>query len=185
LEQEINNALDVLKNGGTILYPTDTIWGIGCDATNVNAVEKVNNIKERQPEKGYIILASNIEMISKYVTRINNWENILEENKNATIIYPQSQELAPDVSNTAGTVAIRIPNNVFCLKLIKKLGKPIVSTSANKSGDTYPSSFSDVNSTILDAVGYTVKLRQNEETSFKPSSIIRITTEGTAEFIRE
>ncbi len=164
LEKEIdiilNECITQLKQNGCILYPTETVWGIGCDATNENAIEKIYQIKERTSEKSLIILVSSISMLKKYVPELSqNSITILETfPKPLTVIYPQVKGLAKNVHHADGSVAIRIIKNKFCEQLITAFEKPIVSTSANLSGQPTPLSFHSISQDILNRVDYIVNL---------------------------
>ena len=176
---EINNSLKVLKQQQILLYPTDTVWGIGCDATNENAVAKVFELKERSESKSLIILVDGIEMLQKYVPSVS--ESVLNLLKNTlkptTIIYNNPIGLAKNVVAKDNTVAIRIVQNDFCNHLITAFGKPIVSTSANISGNPTPKSFQEIQQSILDSVDYIVNL-QREEINEKSSTILKIGDKG-------
>ena len=187
IEQELRNALQVLRIGGVILYPTDTIWGIGCDATNSNAVDIVFKIKQREESKSLIILIDQQEKLNKYLNEVPAmaW-NLMEVNdKPLTIIYPGAKGLEPRVINEDGSVAIRLTKDDFCSKLIQKLGKPIVSTSANISGELAPGKFQEISEQILNQVDYIVKLRQQESTISQPSAIIKLALNGEFKIIRK
>jgi len=179
-------VLDVLGSKKTILYPTDTVWGIGCDATIEEAVAKIYEIKEREESKSLIILVSSLEMLQKYVkvVPVKVLEILKEVNKPTTIVYNNPRGLASNVIAKDGTVAIRIVKDTFCKRLIEKLGKPIVSTSANISGEPTPQSFSEIGDVILEAVDYVVNLRKKEKAT-ATSKILRINDLGEVEVIRE
>ncbi|MFB0937434.1 MAG: L-threonylcarbamoyladenylate synthase, partial [Urechidicola sp.] len=156
---ELRNSLDSLNRGKTILYPTDTVWGIGCDATDIDAVSKVYSIKNRQESKSVIILVSSIHMLKKHVSVSKQVLAFLNTTvKLTTVIYKNPKGIAKNIIGTDNTVAIRIVQDDFCRKLIKKLGRPIVSTSANVSGDVTPSSFDKIQKSILESVDYVVNL---------------------------
>lgn len=185
--EEINKCIEVLKSGGTILYPTDTIWGIGCDATNKNAVEKIFKIKQREESKTFIVLVDRIEMLNKYIKEVPAiaWDLIETTDTPLTIIYDGAINLAPNAIAEDGSIAIRITSDEFCKKLIYRLGKPIVSTSANTSGESTPQNFMEVNPYILKAVDHVVEWRQNDLSKSIPSSIIRIKENGEFKIIRK
>ncbi|MDP4292599.1 MAG: L-threonylcarbamoyladenylate synthase [Bacteroidota bacterium] len=182
-EQELWRAVEILKSGGTILYPTDTIWGIGCDATNFEAVENVYKIKHRVESKSLIILLDEVSKLYDYVEKVPDIsiDLINSLNKPTTIIYSNAKNLSPNVIATDGSIAIRVTKDPFCRDLIKLLGKPIVSTSANISGDPSPVIYRDVHEDILNGVDYVVNLYQSRVNSSKPSTIIRLFENG--EFI--
>tara|TARA_B100000809_G_scaffold43630_1_gene37854 strand:- start:21585 stop:22133 length:549 start_codon:yes stop_codon:yes gene_type:complete len=169
-----------------ILYPTDTVWGIGCDATSEVAVNKIFKIKNRVESKSLIILVNSLEMLKEYITVIpDSVLNILTTaTKPTTIIYENPKGLAKNVVASDNTVAIRIVKHDFCEKIIQQLGKPIVSTSANISGEPTPKSFSEISQEILDSVDYVVALEQNKKNNTS-SRILRITGKNKVEVIRE
>jgi L-threonylcarbamoyladenylate synthase len=182
----IDQTIEVLKNGGTILYPTDTIWGIGCDATNEAACQKILELKNRPTEKSFIVLMDSIAMLEKYVPEFNEiCYELLEIAENPlTLIYPSAKGLAPSVLAKDGSVGIRITKDPTCLKLIRSLKKPIVSTSANLSGTANPSTFDAIDPTIKKGVDALLELRLDEKMA-TPSQIIRIALDGTIEIIRK
>ncbi len=186
MHDDINKAVEVLRNGGTILYPTDTIWGIGCDATNARAISKVYKIKFRSPQKPMILLAESVTMIGHYVENLPEIAlEVLESYKEPiTVVYEKARNLPRNLVPKDGTIAIRIPRDEFCLQLIKLLGKPIISTSANMSGDPSPVSFSKISSKIKDAVDYICTAKYTEIKTPKPSTIIRIQDDGQMHIIR-
>jgi L-threonylcarbamoyladenylate synthase len=171
----IEETLKHLVNGKTILYPTDTVWGLGCDATNIEAVKEIYKIKNREESKSLIVLVSSLEMLKKYVTVPEKASEILKKaQKPTTIIYSNPTGIASNIINKEdNTLAIRIVQNDFCEELIEKFGKPIVSTSANVSGNPTPKSFSEVEQSILDSVDYIVNLQQ-DKVSEKSSTILKI-----------
>ncbi len=183
---EINTSLEVLKNKKTLLYPTDTVWGIGCDATSETAVAKIFHIKKRAESKSLIILVDGLEMLQQYIPRISKpvFNYIQRISKPTTIIYNNPIGLAKNVVAKDNTVAIRIAQNDFCKQLITAFGKPIVSTSANKSGNLTPKSFQEIEKSILDSVDYIVDL-QREEINDKSSTILKIGDNGELIVLRE
>ncbi len=187
LNREIEKALDVLKKGGTILYPTDTIWGIGCDATNVKAVEKVYKIKQRPDSKSLITLVSDTDQLQEYAQNIppTVFDLIKQSEKPITIIYPKGKGLASNVIAEDGSVGIRIVNHPFCQKLIRVLGNPIVSTSANISGTPSPIYFRAISQEIRNSVDYVVEIDQELIEEIKPSRIIKLEENGLFTIIRE
>ncbi len=182
----IKTTLKYLTQGKSILYPTDTVWGIGCDATDEEAVKKVYKIKQRNESKSLLILVNSIEMLSTIISEIPKAVlEILESNTTpTTIIYNNPKGLAKNVVSDDNTVAIRIVQNEFCRQLIEEFGKPIVSTSANTSGFDTPESFSDIESEIIENVDYVVALQQNEKSS-KSSRILKLTDNGSIEIVRD
>lgn len=187
MRQEINNALEVLKNGGVILYPTDTVWGLGCDATNEEAVAKVNEIKGRSADKSLIVLLDNDNKLQSYVTEIPDvaYELIEYAENPMTIVFSGAKNLAKNVINTDGSVGIRVVKHDFCEQLLQRFRKPIVSTSANKSGEPTPKFFDEISEDIKDAVDYIVDYNQEDRTAKKPSTIIKLGPSGQFEFIRK
>ncbi len=186
-EEEIKKTVAVLREGGTILYPTDTIWGIGCDATNANAVEKIFAIKNRVANKSMIVLVDDESRLQRYVKEVpSNAFDLIEFSENPlTIIYPKGTNLPPTVVAEDGSVAIRIVKDDFCKQLIRKLNKPLISTSANISNEAAPSNFSEINDVIKDGVDYVVNLRQQEKKQSKPSVMMRLELDGKIKFIRK
>lgn len=184
--EEIQHFATALKAGKTLLYPTDTVWGIGCDATNENAVKKIYQIKQRAESKSLIILVDSLEMLKIYVDAIPKKviEILASATKPTTIIYNSPEKLAKNIIAKDNTVAIRIVENDFCKALIKEFGKPIVSTSANISGEPTPKSFAEISNAILDSVDYIVDL-QLEEFSKSPSRILKIDEKGGIVVLRE
>lgn len=186
MEEDIEKCYDVLVKGGVILYPTDTVWGIGCDATNFTAIEKVFKIKQRKETKSLIILLDNIDKLKDYVEEIPviTYDFIKQYKNPLTIIYPKAKNLAENVIAKDGSIGIRIAKDDFCKKLISQFGKPIVSTSANLSQQATPFSFGKISEEIKTAVDYIVKYHQNFISSFKPSTIIKIGENGNYHVIR-
>ncbi len=186
IDSVIREALEVLKRGGVILYPTDTVWGIGCDACNSEAVRKVFEIKRRSEAKSLVILAENLDMICKYVKVIPQIAIDLVEVNDApmTIIYPGAQYLAPEVVAEDGSVGIRIPMNDFCVQLMHKLHRPLVSTSANISGEPTPAGFDEIPREIVEAVDYVVPASFGRGATGKASQIIKLGLRGEVEIIR-
>ena len=186
MEKEINRCIDVMKKGGTILYPTDTIWGIGCDATNEKAVDKIYRLKKRINIKSLIRLLDSAESISQYVKTIPAiaWDLMDSVDKPLTIIYPNAQNLPKNVVADDNSIAIRIVKEEFCIRLIRSFGKPIVSSSANISGEPAPLVFKCVSKEILKGVDYVVNLYQDRLQEVKPSRIIKLNENGEFNIIR-
>ena len=178
MNNEITNAVDVLKSGGIILYPTDTIWGIGCDAYCDIAVKKIYEIKRRDHSKPLICLASSFEMVGKYV-RISNLKKLksISEKSPTTFIFNNPVKISKYVSTNNYSIGFRVPNDNFCLELINKFGRPIVSTSANISGIDIPLEFNLISSEIKSKVDYIVKYGHNKK-SCAASSILKIDRNG-------
>ena len=186
-KEDIENSLKVLHGGGVILYPTDTIWGIGCDATNSSAVDKIFRIKTTRDNKSLIILVNSDSMLERYVGNIPDVAlNILQvSDKPITIIYPKAKNLAPGICAEDGSVGIRICMEKFCNELITRFRRPIVSTSANISGKPSPSNFGDVSETIINSVDYLVSYRQDDRQKFHSSPVIKIEQNGVIKIIRK
>jgi len=186
LDNEIDKTIQVLKKGGVILYPTDTIWGIGCDATNNKAVEKIYKIKQRAQQQSFIILLDNAEKIKDYVEHVPSiaYDLISQYVRPLTIIYPAAKNIAKNVMAADGSIAIRIVNELFCKTLIQQFGKPIVSTSANISGEANPISFSVISEKIQSTVDYAVEWERNIVRQVTPSTIIRLFDNGTFDVVR-
>jgi L-threonylcarbamoyladenylate synthase len=186
VKNEIKKCIEVLEKEGTILYPTDTIWGIGCDATSERAVEKIYHLKKRLESKSLIILLADMKEISKYVETIPDIARDLMKNveRPLTIIYPNAQNLAKNVIAEDNSIAIRIVKNEFCKALIREFGKPIVSSSANIAGEMSPMVFKCVSKEILDHVDYVVTLYQDVLQEVKPSRIIKLKENGEFHIIR-
>lgn len=187
LKQEIEAAVKVLKEGGVILYPTDTVWGIGCDAADKEAVARVFEIKERADAKSLITLVADADVIGRYVKVIPQMaiELIEINDKPMTIIYPGAMGLAENVVAGDGSVGIRIPQSEFCRQLCRRFGGAIVSTSANISGEDAPASFEDINAAILDAVDHIVDPCYEEGATGVSSQIIKVGLDGEIKVIRE
>lgn len=186
MQEEIKKAADTLRKGGTILYPTDTIWGIGCDATNCEAVKKVFTIKGREETKSLLMLVDSLDRVYRYVENVPDiaCELIEASDVPLTIIYSCAVDLAGNLINEDGSIGIRITRDPFCRELIRRFGKPIVSTSANQSDCPHPGNFSEISSDIISSVDYVVNHRQTEKTKFNPSPIIKLGPKGEIKIIR-
>jgi L-threonylcarbamoyladenylate synthase len=186
-KEDITHSLKTLKEGGVILYPTDTVWGLGCDATSPSAVEKIFRIKFRGDGKSLIVLVDSELMLKRYVKDIPEVALDLAEVSDTplTIIYPQARNLAPGVCSEDGSVGIRICRDKFCNELIGRFRKPIVSTSANISGEPAPSCFSEISETIILKSDYTIKYRQEDRQKYRASSVIKIELNGVIKIIRQ
>jgi len=171
----LNQSIEVLLNSQVILYPTDTVWGLGCDATNVDAVAKIFKLKNRVESKSLVVLVSSMEMLHTYVGTVPQKaiDIISKTKKPTTIIYSNPKGLADNAIALDNTIAIRIPTHNYCLEIINKLGKPIISTSANISGESTPKSFSEISLPILEGVDYVVNLEQDKITD-KSSTILKL-----------
>lgn len=186
INQAVEEAVKVLKEGGVILYPTDTIWGLGCDATNPAAVEKIFQIKKRSDSKSVIILVNGLDMLYRYVKEVPEIADQLIEvsDQPLTIIYPGAINLAFNVVAEDGSVGIRVCNHPFCQRLISRFRKPVVSTSANISGENSPLNFFSINKEIEDAVAWIADPLLEEGSTGKPSSIIKLGLRGEVKVIR-
>lgn len=182
----ISQAVKVLKEGGLILYPTDTVWGIGCDATNEKAVAKVYALKHREDSKALVLLAADLDMVARYIKEIPQMAIQLVEVNDApmTIVYPGAMGLAHNVVAEDGSVGIRIPLQGFCTELLKRFPRPIVSTSANISGEACPKNFSEISPAILEGVDYVVDPQFESSSSGKASQIIKVGLDGEIKIIR-
>jgi L-threonylcarbamoyladenylate synthase len=185
-ENDIRECIDVLQAGGLILYPTDTIWGIGCDATNETAVAKIYNLKQRSDEKSMVILVADEATITQYITQpeLKIFDYIKGIYKPTTVIYEGAVGLANNVIAKEGTAAIRIVKDEFCRQMIKRFKKPIVSTSANISGYPPPAIFTDIDVAIKNGVDYIVQHRQDDLIPSSPSAIIKWNADGSFSIIR-
>ena len=186
LENDIESCIAAMNKGGLILYPTDTIWGIGCDATNAVAVAKIYALKKRSDEKAMIVLLAEEKDILQYVTQPNPkvFDYIKGIHKPTTFIYEGGIGLAENIIQKDGTIAIRITNDSFCKQLIKRFGKPIVSTSANISGYPPPAIFMDIDIEIKNGVDYIVQHRQDDLTPNFPSALVKWNADGSLTIIR-
>lgn len=185
MTEEINKTFEQLQAGNTILYPTDTVWGLGCDATNPEAVAKIYQLKNREESKALICLVSDIRMLERYIAEIPEvaYELLEAANTPTTIIYDNPVGIAANLVAADKTLAIRIPDDEFCQKLIRKFKRPIVSTSANVSGQPTPKNYKEISSEILKGVDYIVNLPE-KNTASKPSTIIQLCTNGEIKIIR-
>lgn len=186
-DEDIKVSLETLRKGGIILYPTDTIWGIGCDATNQQAVERIFRIKSRDENKSLLVLVNSDNMLGRYVQDIPEivFELTSVSDSPLTIIYPKGKNLAAGVCAEDGSVGIRICNEEFCNELISRFRKPIVSTSANFSGKPSPGNYDKIEKSVIDAVDYVVKYRQDDRRKQSASPVIRVELNGTIKIIRK
>lgn len=187
MQSEIDACLKVLKAGGTILYPTDTIWGVGCDATNAAAVDKIYHLKKRIEGKSLIILLDDFKRIGDYVVEVPEVAADLVRSVDTplTIIYSQAKNLPTNVIARDQSIAIRIVRNAFCCRLIRAFGKPIVSSSANISGEPPPQTFKNIGRQILEGVDYVVDPSLDDIRTIKTSRIIRLEASGEFRIIRK
>ena len=184
--EELSNALTVLKRGGIILYPTDTVWGIGCDATNADAIDKIYALKKRSEEKALICLVSDFKMLNQYVEDVPEvaYDILKYAAKPTTIVYDKPIRVAENLVGKDDTLGIRVTKDKFCQQLIRKMKKPLVSTSANISGQGSPQAFADISEEIIKGVDYVVNMQQSIKTP-KPSAIIKLSNDGKVEVIRK
>ena len=183
---DLSAALKVLRAGGVILYPTDTIWGLGCDATNMNAVKRIYEIKQRAENKSFIILVNSVAMLERYVE--NPPEVAIEmaelSEKPLTVVYDRGRSLAEGVASADGSVGVRVCTEPFCEALIEALRKPLVSTSANISGNSAPAIFDEISEEMKSAVDYICLWRQDDRSRAKPSSVIKVSGNGVVKILR-
>ena len=186
-EKDIEKCLEVLRTGGLILYPTDTVWGIGCDATNEEAVEKVYQLKKRSDEKAMIVLVADERDVMLHVAApdLSLFDYLEKTTRPTTVVYDGALGFADNLVGKDGSIAIRICNEEFCRHLIKRFRKPIVSTSANVSGTPAPKIFKEIANEIKNGVDYIVQYRQDDDSVNEPSSIIKWNADGTVTFLRE
>lgn len=186
LQEEVVRTVAALKKGYVILYPTDTIWGLGCDPENASAVKRVYEIKQRPQSQPLILLVDSIEMLKTYVYRIHpRIETLLMHHvQPLTIIYPQGQNLPPHLTTEDGSIGIRVCKDPYCQAVIRHFGKPLISTSANISGDQSPATFSQVTNEVKEMSDYIVPLNQDIEEAKEASIIATYNHKGELEFIR-
>ena len=186
MKEDIQNCLNTLREGGIILYPTDTVWGIGCDASNPQAIQKIYDLKGRTSSKALITLVGSEVMLERTVLNMPEiaWDLIESANRPLTLIYDEVKGIAPNAIAEDGSCGIRLTKDTFCQQLIQRLGKPIISTSANVSGEETPKDFRSISDTILKGVDFVVNYRQNEATSQKSSNIIKLKNNGEIKIIR-
>ena len=186
MDADITQCLKTLSDGGLILYPTDTVWGIGCDATNAEAVKRVYQLKQRDDSKALIVLLDSAEHLDHYVVDVPMIARELIDVavKPLTIIYEGAYNLAPNVLGEEDSVGIRIPCDEFCHRLCERYGKPIVSTSANVSGQPTAKTFAEIDASIVKGVDYAVQYRRDDQAAHQPSNIILLSRDGTFKIIR-
>lgn len=184
--EDIKKACEVLRAGGLILYPTDTIWGIGCDATNEEAVKKVYELKKRSDNKAMLVLTDSPVKLETYVSEIPDiaWDLIEVADKPLTIIYSNAKNLAKNLLGEDGSVGIRVTNEAFSRRLCESFRKPLVSTSANVSGEPSPANFSEISEEVKNGVDYIVGYRQDDTQKASPSNIIKLGAGGLVQIIR-
>ena len=186
-KEDIKNAIDAMRKGGIILYPTDTVWGIGCDATNAEAVAKVYKIKQRDDSKALICLADSVDHVQRYVRDVPSvaWDLMEIADKPTTVILDGAVNLAPNLIAEDGSIGMRITNEEFSKELCYRFQKPIVSTSVNISGEPAAQNYCDIAPEILEAADYVCWTRRQEHKPHKPSSIVKIGRDGQVTIIRK
>ena len=187
MEQEIQKCAKLLLEGKVIAYPTDTVWGIGCDATNEEAVSRIYRIKQRNERKSMIILLDSAERLPMYVKKIPliAWDLLSHVSRPTTFVYPTAQNLPKNLVHSDGTIAIRITNNDFCKKLVRALGRPIISTSANIADEPTPRTFPDISKEIIAQMVYVVPQEFATSVDFKPSRLIKFIDDYNFTILRD
>ena len=186
IKDEVAKALKVITEGGIILYPTDTIWGIGCDATNTEAIKRIFKLKQRDEAKSMIVLIDTENKLESYISDVNPlaYDLIAYAENPLTLVMPGAKNLSPAIINKDGSIGIRVVKHPFCEQLIQRLRKPLVSTSANISGKASPQYFAQVSDEIINGVDYVVDLEQQDMEIKNPSTIMRLEPDGKFQFIR-
>lgn len=176
MKEDLKNALKCLREGGVILYPTDTVWGLGCDPSNEQAVERIYQIKKRPGAKSMLLIVDELWRVERYVGQVPEMADQLDEmsQKPLTLIYPGARNMAPNLPAEDGSIGIRVCGDAFCKELVYRFRKPVVSTSANISGEPTPAVFSDINDAIIRGVDYVVRHRQGDKKKSPPSAIIKL-----------
>ena len=187
MEQEIEKCVEILRAGKVLLYPTDTIWGIGCDATNEEALMNIYRIKQRNEKKSMIILLDSAERLPMYVEKIPliAWDLLHHVTRPTTFIYPSARNLPEKIVHSDGTIAIRIVQHDFCRKLIRAMGKPLVSTSANIAGQPTPHLFSEISQDIISKMDYVVPQQYDNSVDFNPSRLIKFLDDYNFTILRD
>ncbi len=186
LTEEVNKSVTLLRQGKVLLYPTDTVWGIGCDATNAKAVDKIFKLKNRRGQKSMIVLLADKEKIKDFVQEVPAIAYDLIENAASpiTLVYGKARNLPKNLVASDGSIAIRVVKGDYCVEVIRQLGKPLVSTSANISGEPAPHSFDQISEVIKQKVDYVVEVHRSRIRSVRPSTILRLEENGTFTVIR-
>ena len=187
MEREVALAIEILRKGGIILYPTDTVWGIGCDATNSEAVEKIYRLKQSENKHSMLVLCRDADMVVRYVDKAPGiaYEVMEKATSPLTLILPGATGLAANLIPEEKTLGVRVPDHEFCQNLLRKFGRPIVSTSANISGEPTPKSVKEISKTIIEGVDFMVNPRFQGRPTGKPSSIVAFTERGEVKVIRD
>ncbi len=186
LTAEINHCVDIMRKGGIILYPTDTVWGIGCDATNSEAVKKIYQLKQRSDSKSMIILVNNTAMLERFVDEVPDiaWELLDAVVDPTTIVFDHGIGLAPELLAEDGSIGVRMTQEAFSSALCRALRKPVVSTSANISGKPTARFYHEISEEILNGVDYVANYRREDDTPHKPSSVIKLSSSGEVKILR-
>lgn len=187
MQNDIKKALEVLKSGGVILYPTDTIWGLGCDATNPDAVKRIYEIKKREDSKSMLVLMENPALLERYVDEVPEvaWDLVEISTTPLTVIYPGAKNLPTSLIAGDGSIGIRFTKEEFTSRLLQRFRRPVVSTSANISGEKAPAFFDEISEEIKEQVDYIVEYRQEDITPAQPSGIIKLGPGGQIDIIRK
>ncbi len=187
MEEDLKKAVEVLREGGLILYPTDTIWGIGCDPTKEESVDRIYRLKQRSDSKSMLILVESSQRLYSYVQQVPEiaFQLIDVSDRPLSIVYPGARNLAPNLIATDGSVGIRVCRDPFCTELISRFRKPLVSTSANLHGQDPPAWFGEISEEIIKGVDYVVRWRQDEQKGGKPSSVIWLGPDGSFRILRK
>lgn len=187
MHDDLKKALEVLKSGGIILYPTDTIWGIGCDATNPDAVKRIYDIKKREDSKSMLVLMENPALLERYVDDVPEvaWDLVEISTTPLTVIYPNAKNLANNLIAEDGSIGIRFTKEKFTTNLLQRFRRPMVSTSANISGEKSPAFFDEISEEVKNAVDYVVEYRQEDTSAAQASSIIKLGSGGKIDIIRK
>lgn len=187
MHDDLKKAVEVLKSGGIILYPTDTVWGIGCDATNKDAVKRIYDIKKREDSKSMLVLMENAALLERYVEEVPEvaWDLVEISTTPLTVIYPNAKNLAENLIAEDGSIGIRFTKEKFTSHLLQRFRKPLVSTSANISGEKSPTFFDEISEEIKNQMDYIVEFRQDDITPAQPSSIIKLGPSGRIDIIRK
>ncbi len=187
MHNDLKKAVEILRSGGVILYPTDTIWGIGCDATNPEAVKRIYEIKKREDSKSMLVLMENPALLERYVDDVPEvaWDLVEITTTPLTVIYQNAKNLAKNLIASDGSVGIRFTKERFTSQLLQRFRRPVVSTSANVSGEKSPAFFDEISDDIKSAVDYIVKFRQDNRIPAQPSSIIKLGSGGKIDILRK
>lgn len=186
-QEELNKAVEALKEGKTILYPTDTVWGLGCDVKNEEAISKIRTLKGSAKDKSLIILVADTDQLFNYVVKIPDlaWDLIEYSEKPVTIIYPEGKNVADSLKGPDGSLAVRVVRDEFCRQMLRKSRMAITSTSANLTGNPAPNMFRDIDQEIVDGVDHIIKINQKVKLENPPSTIIKVGYDGEIKFIRK